>query len=339
MENLDWEKLPFGYIKTDFNVRCFYRKGKWGDLEVSTSEYIDIHIAATGLHYGQEAFEGLKAYMGKDGKVRLFRWEENAKRLVFSAGGIEMAEFPVEKFREAIFKVVQLNKRFIPPYGSGATLYIRPLLYGSGAEVGVKPATEYTFIVFVTPVGPYFRNGIKPVNMLICRDVDRAAPKGTGVFKVGGNYAASLRAGVAARDTGYASVIFLDAKEKKYIDECGPANFYGIKNNTYITPKSESILKSITNMSLIDLAENLGIKTERRQVPVEELSEFTETGACGTAAIISPIGKIVDPDRNIVYEYCKDGNPGPVTMKLYNKLVSIQYGDEPDEFRWITIVE
>ena len=339
MENLDWKKLPFGYIKTDFNIRCFYRKGQWGDLEVSNSEYIDIHIAATGLHYGQEAFEGLKAYMGKDGKVRLFRWEENAKRLVFSAGGIEMAKFPVEKFREAIFRVVQLNKRFIPPYGSGATLYIRPLLYGSGAEVGVKPASEYTFIVFVTPVGPYFRNGIKPVNMLICRDVDRAAPKGTGVFKVGGNYAASLRAGVAAKDAGYASVIFLDAKEKKYIDECGPANFYGIKNNTYITPKSESILKSITNMSLIELAENLGIKTERRQVPVEELSEFSETGACGTAAIISPIGKIVDPDRNVVYEYCKDGNPGPVTMKLYNKLVSIQYGDEPDEYGWITIVE
>jgi branched-chain amino acid aminotransferase len=339
MENLDWKKLPFGYIKTDFNIRCFYRKGQWGDLEVSNSEYIDIHIAATGLHYGQEAFEGLKAYMGKDGKVRLFRWEENAKRLVFSAGGVEMAKFPVEKFREAIFRVVQLNKRFIPPYGSGATLYIRPLLYGSGAEVGVKPASEYTFIVFVTPVGPYFRNGIKPVNMLICRDVDRAAPKGTGVFKVGGNYAASLRAGVAAKEAGYASVIFLDAKEKKYIDECGPANFFGIKNNTYITPKSESILKSITNMSLIELAENLGIKTERRQVPVEELSEFSETGACGTAAIISPIGKIVDPDRNVVYEYCKDGNPGPVTMKLYNKLVSIQYGDEPDEYGWITIVE
>jgi branched-chain amino acid aminotransferase len=339
MENLDWKNLPFGYTKTDYNIRCFYRNGKWGDLEVSTSEYIDIHIAATGLHYGQEAFEGLKAYMGKDGKIRLFRWEENAKRFIFSAGGIKMAEFPVEKFREALFRVVQLNKKFIPPYGSGATLYIRPLLYGSGAEVGVKPAREYTFIVFVTPVGPYFKGGIKPVNMLICRDVDRAAPKGTGIFKVGGNYAASLRAGVAAKEGGFASAIFLDAKEKKYIDECGPANFFGIKNNTYITPKSESILKSITNMSLIQMAESIGIKAERRPVPVEELSEFTETGACGTAAVISPIGKIIDPDKNIVYDYCKDGNPGPVTMKLYNKLVSIQYGDEPDEFGWITVVE
>lgn len=339
MENLDWKNLPFGYIKTDYNIRCYYRNGRWGDLEVSASEYIDIHIAATGLHYGQEAFEGLKAYMGRDGKIRLFRWEENAKRFVLSAAGIKMAEFPVEKFREAIFRVVDLNKRFIPPYGSGATLYIRPLLYGSGAEVGVKPASEYTFIVFVTPVGPYFKGGIKPVNMLICRDVDRAAPMGTGIYKVGGNYAASLRAGVAARDKGFASAIFLDAKEKKYIDECGPANFFGIKDNTYITPKSESILNSITNMSLIEVAGSLGIKAERRQVPVEELSEFDEAGACGTAAIISPIGKIVDPDKNIIYEYCRDGNPGPITMKLYNKLVSIQYGDEPDEFGWITEVD
>jgi len=339
MENLDWKNLPFGYIKADYNIRCFYKDGKWGDLIVSDSEYIDIHIAATGLHYGQEAFEGLKAYMGKDGKIRLFRYEENAKRLVKSAEGIKMAVFPVEKFKEAVYRVVQLNKRFMPPYGSGATLYIRPLLYGSGAEVGVKPAVEYVFIIFVTPVGPYFKGGIKPVNMLICRDYDRAAPKGTGIFKVGGNYAASLRAGIVAKEQGYSSTIFLDAKEKKYIDECGPANFYGIKSNTYITPKSESILNSITNMSLIDVADSLGIKTERRQVPVEELSEFTEAGACGTAAIISPIGKIFDPDMNMTYEYCKDGNPGAVTMKLYNKLTSIQYGDMEDEFGWITIVE
>ena len=339
MEQFDWKNLPFGYIKTDYNIRCYYRNGAWSELEVSTSEYIDIHIAATGLHYGQEAFEGLKAYMGKDGKIRLFRWDENAKRLRLSASGIKMAEFPLEKFREAVFKVVELNKRFIPPYGSGATLYIRPLLYGSSAEVGVKPAAEYTFIVFVTPVGPYFRGGIKPVDMLISRDFDRAAPKGTGIFKVGGNYAASLRAGIAAKESGYASAIFLDAREKKYIDECGPANFFGIKDNTYITPKSESILASITNMSLIDVAESLGIRTERRKVPVEELAEFSEAGACGTAAVISPIRKIFDPESNIVYEYCRDGNPGPVTMKLYNKLVGIQYGDEPDEFGWISIVE
>ena len=339
METLDWKNLPFGYIKTDYNVRSIYKGGKWGKIEVSSSEYIDIHIAATGLHYGQEAFEGLKAYMGKDGRIRLFRWEENAKRMASSAKGIKMAVVPVEMFREALFKVIQLNRKFVPPYGSGATLYIRPLLFGSGAEVGVKPANEYTFLIFVTPVGPYFKEGIRPVNMLICRDFDRAAPKGTGIYKVGGNYAASLGAIIAARDGGYANTIFLDAKEKKYIDECGPANFFGIKDNTYVTPKSESILNSITNMSLFEIAKDLGMKTERRQIPVEELASFTETGACGTAAVISPISKIFDPEKNKIYEYCKDGEPGKESMRLYNKLIAIQYGDEPDPYGWITFVD
>jgi branched-chain amino acid aminotransferase len=339
MEKFDWERLPFGYTKTDFNIRCVYKNEKWGNLEVSSSEYIDIHIAATGLHYGQEAFEGLKAYMGKDGKIRLFRWEENAKRLIASADGIKMEAFPVKMFQEALFKVIQLNKKFVPPYGSGATLYIRPLLYGSGAEVGVKPSSEYTFLIFVTPVGPYFMGGIRPVNMLICRDVDRAAPLGTGIYKVGGNYAASMRAIITARNGGYSNTIFLDAKEKKYIDECGPANFFGIRDNTYVTPKSESILNSITNMSLIEIAKSMGMKTERRPVPVEELSSFVEAGACGTAAVISPIAKIFDPEKNMIYEYCKDGEPGTETLKLYKKLTSIQNGDEPDTFGWVTIVE
>lgn len=338
MELFDWKNLPFGYHRTDYNLRCEFRNGEWGKLETSSSEFINIHIAATGLHYGQEAFEGLKAIMGKDGKIRLFRWEENAKRFISSANGIKMEPLPFEKFREAVLQVVKLNKRFVPPYGSGASLYIRPLLFGSGAEVGVKPSHEYTFIIFVTPVGPYFREGIKPVNMVICRDVDRAAPLGTGIYKVGGNYAASLRALVAAKEGGYASTIFLDAGEKRYIDECGPANFYGIRDNTYITPKSESILNSITNMSLIDIAESIGMKAERRKIPVEELSAFTEAGACGTAAVISPIARIDDPEKNMSYHYCKDGNTGPATMKLYNKLTSIQCGDMPDEFGWITIV-
>jgi branched-chain amino acid aminotransferase len=339
MESIDWSCLPFGYVKTDYNIRCIFKNGKWGELEVSSSEYIDIHIAATGLHYGQEAFEGLKAYMGKDGKVRLFRWDENAKRMISSANGIKMEPFPAEMFREALFKVIELNKKYIPPYGSGATLYIRPLLYGSGAEVGVKPASEYTFLIFVTPVGPYFKGGIKPVNMLICRDVDRAAPMGTGIYKVGGNYAASMRAIIAAREGGYSNTIFLDAKEKKYIDECGPANFFGIRDNTYVTPKSESILNSITNMSLIEIAKSLGMKTERRQVAVEELAAFTEAGACGTAAIISPIAKIFDPEKNKIYEYCTNGEAGESTLKLYNKLTAIQCGDEPDPFGWVTVVE
>jgi branched-chain amino acid aminotransferase len=339
MENIDWSTLSFGYKKTDFNVRTYYRNGAWGNLEVTDSEYLQVHMASTGLHYGQEAFEGLKAYRGKDGRIRLFRWEENAKRMINSARGILMAEVPVELFKEAIFKVVKLNEKFVPPYGSGASLYIRPLLFGSGPEVGVNPSKEYTFMVFVTPVGPYFKGGVKPVNMLICRKYDRAAPNGTGTYKVGGNYAASLRAIVEAREQGYANSLFLDAREKKYIDECGPANFFGIKGNHYVTPKSESILPSITNKSIITIAESMGMTTERRKIAVDELSEFDETGACGTAAVISPIGKIIDPETNKIYEYCKNGEPGPVQMKLYRKLVDIQTGDAPDEFGWISIVE
>ncbi len=338
MVNLDWGNLPFGYIKTDYNVRCYYRNGKWGELEVSSDENISLHMAAVALHYGQEAFEGMKAFRGKDGKIRLFRWEENAHRMQSSAQGIMMAELPDDIFFDAVKKVIKLNERFVPPYGSGASLYIRPLLIGSGPQVGVKPASEYLFLVFVTPVGPYFKEGFKPVDMMITESYDRAAPLGTGKYKVGGNYAASLTSMDVAHNNGYASVIYLDAKEKKYIDECGPANFFGIKNNTYITPKSDSILPSITNKSLIKLAESIGLKAERRPVPLEELATFEEVGACGTAAVITAIKKIVDVDKNITYEYCKDGKPGPVSTKLYHKLQAIQMGDEPDEFGWVTVV-
>lgn len=332
---IDWKNIGFGYRPTDYNVRCYYRSGKWGELEVSSSEYINIHMAATSLHYGQEAFEGLKAYMGKDNKVRIFRWLENAKRLNSSAKGIKMAEVPVDLFHDTIFKAVKLNKNYIPPYGTGASLYIRPLLFGSGAEVGVKPAKEYLFLVFVVPVGPYFKEGFKPCSILICRDHDRAAPLGTGNIKIGGNYAASLVSIEKAQLQGYSTTLYLDAKEKKFIDECGPANFFGIKGNTYITPDSHSILPSITNKSLQDLAIDMGMNVEKRHIPVEELAEFDEVGACGTAAVISPIGKIIDPDKNITYTYCKDGKPGPISSKLYNRLVAIQYGEEKDKFGWM----
>ncbi len=338
METIDWKTLPFGYRKTGYNIRCYYRNGKWGELEISSSEFISIHIAATSLHYGQEAFEGMKAYMGKDGKIRLFRWMENAKRMKSSAEGIRMAIVPESLFHEAILLAVKMNREFVPPYGSGASLYVRPLLIGVGPEVGVKASKEYLFMVFVTPVGPYFKEGIKPVEMMICRDCDRAAPLGTGHIKVGGNYAASLRSIEAAHQAGYSNVVFLDAKEKKYIDECGPANFFGIKNNTYITPDSPSILPSITNKSLIQIAKDMGLNTERRKVPVEELGTFEEAGACGTAAVISPIKKIVDPEMNKIYKI-GDGNPGPVTLQLYQKLTGIQAGDEPDPYGWIDFVD
>jgi branched-chain amino acid aminotransferase len=337
--NIDWQNLTFGYTRTDYNVRCYFRDGKWGELEITSDEYIPIHIAATCLHYGQESFEGMKAYLGKDEKIRLFRWQENARRMKRSAEGIKLAVVPEELFHEAIVKAVQLNKKFIPPHGTGSSLYVRPLLLGTGAEVGVKPANEYMFMVFVTPVGPYFKTGFKPGDMMVCRDFDRAAPLGTGHIKVGGNYAASLVSLEKGHDKGFASVIYLDAKEKKYIDECGPANFFGIKGDTYITPDSHTILPSITNLSLQEIARDMGMKVEKRPVPLEEIGDFDEVGACGTAAVISPIRKIVDLDNMTTFEYCKDGNPGPVSTKLYNRLTAIQYGDEPDPFGWIEIVD
>jgi branched-chain amino acid aminotransferase len=338
MEDVNWSELGFGYIKTDYNVRCYYKDGKWGELEETTSEMLTLHMAATCLHYGQEAFEGLKAYRGKDGKIRIFRVDENAKRMQSSCDGIMMAKLPIEKFEEAVIRAVKLNERFVPPYESGSSLYIRPVLFGTSAQVGVKAATEYMFIVFVTPVGPYFKGGFQTTPFCILREYDRAAPLGTGTYKIGGNYAASLVAGNRAHKLGYSNIFYLDPKEKKYIDECGAANFFGIKNNTYVTPKSESVLPSITNKSLMQLAESIGMKVERRAIPVEELATFEEAGACGTAAVISPIERIDDLDKDVSYVFSEDGKPGPVCEKLYKKLLAIQYGDEPDAFDWITTI-
>lgn len=339
MLEIDWSHLPFGYVKTDYNVRCYFRNGKWGELEISSSEFISMHMAASSLHYGQEAFEGMKAFRGKDGRIRIFRWEENAMRMENSAKGVMMAVVPREVFREAIVKAVKLNERYIPPFGTGASLYIRPLLIGTGARVGVKPADEYLFMVFVTPVGPYFKEGFKPVSLQIARDYDRAAPKGTGRYKVGGNYAASLAAGEEAHASGYAAALFLDAREKKYIDEAGPANFFAIKGNKYITPKSESILQSITNKSLMDIAREMGMEVEVRPIEVSELDSFDEVGACGTAAVISPVCQIDDHLTGHVYKYCLDGEAGAISTKLYKRLQGIQYGEEPDTFNWNYIID
>jgi branched-chain amino acid aminotransferase len=339
MKTLDWKNLPFGYIKTDYNVRCHYKEGNWSEIEITSSEYLSLHIAATCLHYGQEAFEGLKAFRGKDNKIRIFRWQNNAQRMHDTALGIKMVPLPLEIFKKAVFTAVKLNDKYIPPYGHGASLYIRPLLIGSGAEIGVKPSKEYLFLVFVTPVGPYFKEGFKPVDIMVCRDYDRAAPLGTGCYKVGGNYAASLTSLELAHNSGFSTTLYLDPKEKKYIDEAGPANFFAIKNNCYITPESRSILPSITNMCLQQLCKDIGIRVERRQIAFEELSSFEEVGACGTAAVITPVRKIIDPDTNKVYEFCRDGNPGPICTTLYNKLVAIQNGDESDIHGWVDFLE
>ena len=339
MPNIDWKNLSFGYTKTKYNVRTYFRNGKWGALEASSEETINLHMAATALHYGQEAFEGLKVFRGKDGAIRVFRWEENAKRLQRSADAIMMEPVPSELFLKAMIKVVKMNEEYIPPYGTGSSLYLRPLLIGSGAQVGVKPASEYLFMIFVTPVGPYFKEGFKPVDMELVRDFDRAAPQGTGNVKVGGNYAASLKATMRAHDEGYAASIFLDSKTKTYIDEAGPANFFGIKDGKYITPDSSSILPSITNMSLRVLAEDMGLTVERRHVRADELGSFDEVGACGTAAVISPIKRIHDRDTDEDFLYCKDGNAGPVSTKLYESLQGIQMGEVEDTHNWNMIIK
>ena len=338
MKDLNWSELSFGYMPTDYNVRCYYRDGKWGEIEVCSDEYIKMHMAATCLHYGQEAFEGLKAYRCPDGKVRTFRADENAARLQSTCRGILMPEVPTELFEEMVRKVVVLNQEYIPTYESGATLYLRPLLVGTSPQVGVRPSSEYLFMIFVTPVGPYFKGGFSTNPYVIIREFDRSAPLGTGKYKVGGNYAASLAANKKAHDLGYACEFYLDAKEKKYMDECGAANFFGIKNNTYVTPKSTSILPSITNKSLMQLAEDLGMTVERRQIPEEELETLEEAGACGTAAVISPISRIDDLENNKSYVFSKDGKPGPISTKLYNKLRGIQYGTEPDIHGWTKVI-
>lgn len=335
--NLDWSSLEFAFYPTDCNIRHVWKDGAWSEGVLSADTTIPVHIAATALHYGQECFEGLKAFETVSGDVVVFRVEENARRMVQSAKKILMQPPTEDLFIDAVMRVVHANRRFVPPHGTGAALYIRPLLYGSGARVGVKPADEYTFLIFVTPVGPYFKTGFKPVDLIVEENVDRAAPLGVGDVKVGGNYAASLRAGMRAKADGYADVVYLDAKEKKFIDESGPANFFAItQDGQYVTPQSESILPSITNKSLITLAEEMGLNPQRRPIAIEEIFGFKEAGCCGTAAVITPVRSIRYRDREMVY--CPDGEPGPNCTELYHKLRAIQLGEVPDPHGWLRIV-
>ena len=331
---MEWGNLVFGYYKTDFNIRYVWRDGQWDAGTLSEDETIPVHIAATGLHYGQQAFEGLKAYEQKSGDVVVFRPEENAKRMNRSCEKIFMAPIPEEMFLDAVNRVINANRRFVPPYGTGAALYLRPLVFGSGPQVGVKPAEEYTFVIFVTPVGPYFKTGFKPVHLVVENEYDRAAPNGVGDVKVGGNYAAGLRASLRAKKNGFTEVLYLDALEKRYIDESGPANFFGItKDGQYVTPHSRSILPSITNMSLVELAKEMGLRPERRPIDVEEIFGFQDAGCCGTAAVITPVGSITFGDRKVVY--AQGDEPGEYVTRLYKKLTGIQMGDEPDTRGWI----
>lgn len=337
MACIDWSTLGFGYYKTDFNVRYAFADGKWGEMEVTDDEYIKMHMSAYCLHYGIELFEGLKAFRGVDGKVRLFRVDENAKRLQSSAERLCLPVPTVEMIVDACVEVVKRNERFVPPYGMGASLYLRPVMFGTSVGLGVKPSQDALLIVYCSPVGAYFKTGIKPMPVVIDREQDRAAPRGTGDVKVGGNYAASLMSGERAHKMGYSNVIYLDAAEHKYIEECGACNFFGIKDGKYITPQSPSVLPSITNKSLRRLAADMGLAVENRRIPVDELPTFEECGGCGTAAVISPIGKIFDLQTNEVYLYGDE--VGKISLELYNNLQDIQYGRAEDKYGWCTIVE
>ncbi|MDF2676567.1 MAG: branched-chain amino acid aminotransferase [Bacillota bacterium] len=333
-KNIKWSELGFSYIKTDKRYISHWKNGSWDDGQLVEDNKISISEGSTCLHYGQECFEGLKAYTTKDGGIQLFRPDMNAKRMQQTCEKIMMPKVPVEKFIDACMQVVKANESWVPPYGSGATFYLRPYVIGVGDNIGVRPAEEYIFGVFGMPVGPYFKGGMNPVNF-ITTDADRAAPHGTGKIKVGGNYAASLQSHYEAVKRGFADCIYLDPLTHTKIDEVGAANFFGVtKDNKFVTPDSTSILPSITKFSLLHVAKHyLNMETEETDVLVDNLDIFAEVGACGTAAVITPIGGIEHNGK--MHVFYSETEVGPVTKKLYNTLYGIQMGDIEAPEGWI----
>ena len=334
-KNIDWSNLGFAYMKTDYRYVSNFKDGAWDDGVLTQDDMVTISECAGVLQYSQSVFEGLKAYTTEDGHIVTFRPDLNAERMVNSAKRLEMPVFPADRFVDAVVQTVKANAAYVPPYGSGATLYIRPYMFGSNPVIGVKPADEYQFRVFTTPVGPYFKGGAKPITIRVC-DFDRAAPHGTGHIKAGLNYAMSLHAIVDAHKQGYDENMYLDAATRTKVEETGGANFIFItKDNKLVTPKSNSILPSITRRSLEYVAEKyLGMEVEEREVLLEEVPEFAECGLCGTAAVISPVGKIVDHGKEICFPSGMD-DMGPVTKKLYDTLTGIQMGRIEAPEGWI----
>ncbi len=338
-KNIDWENLSFGYIKTDKRYVSNYSEGKWDDGAIIEDDMITMSECACVLQYAQTIFEGLKAYTTSDGKIVLFRPDLNAERLAASARRMEMPVFPEDKFIDAVVQTVKANADYVPPYGTGATLYVRPYMFGINPVIGVKPADDFQFRVFTTPVGPYFKGGAKPITIKIS-DFDRAAPHGTGNIKAGLNYAMSLHAIVTAHDEGFAENMYLDAQTRTKVEETGGANFLFVtKDNKIVTPKSNSILPSITRRSLMYVAkEYLGLEVEEREVYKDELKDFAECGLCGTAAVISPVGKIYDHGDEICFQSGME-EMGPTTKKLYETLTGIQMGSIEAPEGWIKVVE
>ncbi len=338
-KNIDWANLGFGYIQTDWRYVSNYKNGAWDAGALSADGTIVLNECAGVLQYAQTCFEGLKAYETADGHIVTFRPDLNAKRLVDSAKRLEIPVFPEDRFLDAVDKVVLANEAFVPPYGSGATLYLRPYLFGSSAVIGVKPADEYQFRILTTPVGPYFKGGVRPLTVRIS-DLDRAAPHGTGHIKAGLNYAMSLYNIVDAHNCGYDENIYLDSATRTKIEETGGANIIFItSDHKVVTPKSSTILPSITRRSLMTVAqEYLGLEAEEREIFLEEVPSFAECGLCGTAAVISPVGKIVDHDREICFASGMH-EMGPITKKLYDTLTGIQMGRIPAPEGWIRVIK
>ena len=337
--NIDWESLGFGYVQTEKRYVSNFKDGKWDDGVLTEDANIVLNECAGVLQYAQTVFEGMKAYTTEDGRIVVFRPDLNAKRMVDSAKRLEMPPFPEERFVDAIEKVVKANAEYVPPYGSGATLYLRPYMFGSNPVIGVKPANEYQFRIFATPVGPYFKGGAKPVTICIS-DFDRAAPHGTGHIKAGLNYAMSLHAIVTAHANGFDENMYLDSATRTKVEETGGANFIFVtKDNKVVTPHSNTILPYITRRSLMYIAEHyLGLEVEERDVYVEELKDFAECGLCGTAAVISPVGKVVDHGKEICFPSGME-KMGPITQKLYDTLTGIQMGRIEAPEGWLKVIE
>ena len=337
-KNIDWSNLSFGYIQTDMRYVSNFKDGAWDEGGLTADANVVLNECAGVLQYAQTVFEGLKAYTTEDGKIVTFRPDLNADRLIDSAKRLEMPAFPKERFLDAVDQVVKANAAYVPPFGSGASLYLRPYLFGTNPVIGVKPANEYQFRILATPVGPYFKGGVKPLTLRVC-DFDRAAPNGTGHIKAGLNYAMSLHAIVTAHEEGYDENMYLDAKTRTKVEETGGANFLFVtKDGKVVTPKSSTILPSITRRSLIQVAqEYLGLEAEEREIYVEELTDMAECGLCGTAAVISPVGKIVDHGKEICLPSGMT-EMGPVTKKLYETLTGIQMGKIKAPEGWIRTI-
>lgn len=331
---VDWKNIGFQYTKTDFFVRIDYTNGKWGEIQVCTEPHMQMHVAATCFHYGQACFEGLKAFNRKDGSIGIFRPEENARRMAVTAERLVMQAPPEDLFIEASRIVIQKNREWVPPYGTGASFYLRPFLIGSSPHVGVHPSEDYIFMVLGMPVGPYYKNGFYPVNAYVQEQYDRAAPRGVGNVKAAGNYAAGMKGDLDGKAKGYPICLYLDSAKHLYVDEFGTSNFVGITSDRrYITPDSLSILPSITNASLQVLAQDLGLRVERRQIPISEIPMFSEIGACGTAAVITPIYSITHGDKK--YTFGKENEAGETLFKLYKEVQGIQYGEIDDRHGWM----